>query len=218
MLQSFLRGNNKNLCRLGVRTHPVLTLGMETDLQKRLWDSNRQEISVKEQDTSVSNCLGSSQDRINFCSSQEGPWPGHGSYSIPPHVIAGGARRLFQGEVVPFQSRKLGNRSHPLLSIIRVGFFHVSNFFPCTLCHQYCCYCSFSHLIAVSSKLSLSQPVIFAFCASNSPLQSTIAGRGRGKVGEQESSFEVLGTLNWGATFLNHHSLILVPVWHEGLT
>lgn len=34
-------------------------------------------------------CPGSSQDRVNSCSRQEGPWLESRGYSIPPHVIAG---------------------------------------------------------------------------------------------------------------------------------
>lgn len=44
-------------------------------------------------------CPGSSQDRDNFCSSQEGSWLGHGGYSISPHVIVtGGEKGVSSGE------------------------------------------------------------------------------------------------------------------------
>lgn len=32
-------------------------------------------------------CSGSIQDRVNFCSSQDGAWQGHGGYSVTPHII-----------------------------------------------------------------------------------------------------------------------------------
>lgn len=44
------------------------------------------------------------------------------------------------------------------------------------------CYCSFSSLTAVSSKLFLSQPMTFIFYASSSPLQSATEERVRGMV------------------------------------
>lgn len=42
-------------------------------------------------------CPGSDQDRLILCSSQEGAWLGQG-YSVPPHLIAGGGKRLSSSE------------------------------------------------------------------------------------------------------------------------
>lgn len=39
------------------------------------------------------------------------------------------------------------------------------------------CYCSFSYSIAFSSKLFLSEPMIFTYCASNPPLQPATGKR-----------------------------------------
>lgn len=74
------------------------------------------------------------------------------------------------------------------LHIVR-GFHGVSKkiSFSYTLRHYYCC-CSFSYLIAVSSKLLLSQFVIFIFCDAHSPHHSIMKerkGEGRREWGRE---------------------------------
>lgn len=101
-------------------------------------------------------CSGSRQGRADLCSNQEG----HGQ-----------DRRLFQITSLSagaggVQSRELSSPMNP-------------SPLPCTLCHQYCCcYCLFSFVLADSSNLS--QPVIFTFCASNSPPHPTQGKERRG--------------------------------------
>lgn len=56
------------------------------------------------------------------------------------------------------------------------------------------CYCSFPYSIAASSKLFLSEPMIFTYCASK--FSSPACHR---EGGAREN-----GTLNWGIPFLNH--------------
>lgn len=64
-------------------------------------------------------------------------------------------------------------------------------------CHYYCDI-TVSFLIAVFSKLFLSQPMIFAFRASNSPLHP-VQGSERCMVWRVS-----VGILSCGAPFLNH--------------
>lgn len=70
-------------------------------------------------------------------------------------------------------------------------------------------------LVAVSSKLFLSQPMVFIFCASNSPLQRRMEAQNCGwEVGEEEGVINkhmvwrvLVGALNWGMPFLDHDIL-----------
>lgn len=55
-----------------------------------------------------------------------------------------------------------------------------------------CCYCSFCYLIAVSSNLFLSQPMLVTFCVSNSQLHPARVGR------EDQASGVGLGEYRWG--------------------
>lgn len=78
-----------------------------------------------------------------------------------------------------------------------VGFLWNDLPLSCTLCHWYCCcYCSF-YLIVVSSKLFLTQLVIFAFCA--------FSWRGEG-----ERCMVLVGALNWKIAFLNHDGFMVL--------
>lgn len=88
-----------------------------------------------------------------------------------------------------------------------VGFCLLSRALPmnrlplsCTLCHQHSCsYLSFSYLPAVSTKSFLSQPTIFTFSSSNSPLHSTPRHRGEGRGSKRAA--HGLGSLS-GSTIL----------------
>lgn len=59
--------------------------------------------------------------RVSFCGSHEGAWAGQGSYSVLPHVVAGGQERVSPGEGLPSWLRKRGG-SHLVLSVIREFF------------------------------------------------------------------------------------------------
>lgn len=70
----------------------------------------------------------------------------------------------------------------------------------------------FSHLIALSSKLLLSQPMIFTFCVSHCPLHPT-AGEGEVEGEECKQCMAWIGRrLNWRIPFLNHDIHVNV-VW-----
>lgn len=47
-------------------------------------------------------CPGSRQDRVHFCSRQEGTWPRHRNYSIPTHIIARGREKELSSEEKEF--------------------------------------------------------------------------------------------------------------------
>lgn len=127
-------------------------------------------------------CPGPGQDGVSFCYSQERAWLGPGGCSEPPPTI-------FQG-----QGRKspLGKCMAAWAGIARLHGVHGCPIpLPCILHYLYCCcYCSFSWFIAVSSILFLSQPTIFSFCASSSPLKPTREGKGKGE-GSEEQWFAV---------------------------
>lgn len=54
------------------------------------------------------------------------------------------------------------------------------SFFPCVVFYSWCCcHCWFSYLMAVSSKLFSSQPVIITFCASSCPFHPDAGAKGR---------------------------------------
>lgn len=88
----------------------------------------------------------------------------------------------------------------------------------CALSHWYCC-CYLAYFIAVSGKLYLFPPMIFAFCSSNSPLQLLQEDR-RTEKGSREGVRELSHSLeyfrvvwsvlvraqNWGIPLLNHVS------------
>lgn len=137
----------------------------------------------------------STRKRLIFCSSCEAAWPRPQGYCIPPQVNArywGIGLSLFQGEGAPSDRENVA--AVGLGSAVSI--LHVNHLTFVHFC-QYCC-CLFSFLIALPSKL-FSQPMILAFCSSNSQLHPTAAGREREKMGEATvSSSVVLENLSGG--------------------
>lgn len=118
-------------------------------------------------------CPGSVQDRVNFCSSQEGhsPEPGVIRYH---HAWQGGWH-------------KVGWFSFLFCWGVWsscTGFQGVSNctWIIClsyTHCYYYCCFGSLSYFIAVSNKWFVSQPVIFTFLCLQLSSPSCHGGGGK---------------------------------------
>lgn len=93
---------------------------------------------------------------------------------MPPQITAGGVgERLSSGEkgLLPVQKTW---QEEPELSIVSEGLWGVLSY----------SYCSFSYAVCSSSKFFLSQPVIFAFCASHSSLHPIAKERRRAKLRE----------------------------------
>lgn len=94
-------------------------------------------------------------------------------YTTSPHEDS------FLGRQGAFCSEKCVGGIHPVLTIIggeKVVYYWVCCgvyfspelfLFLHPLSLVFCCYCSFSHLIAVPSDLLFSEPVIFTFCGSS---------------------------------------------------
>lgn len=141
------------------------------------------------------NCPPFSQDRSNFCNSQEGAWLEPGDYSIPPHITFqewGKGSLPCQGSVV--WSGIVGFKWWWTFAYECIAYlvqFSI-NIVALTLC-----------FLPVSSKLFLSQH-IFTFCFSSSPPQPRM-GRER-QEWKCSASFGAVsvGTPNWRIPFLNH--------------
>lgn len=105
-----------------------------------------------------------------------GAWLGHGGYSVTPHIIfcvwgkgslrgqgsGGGSDQVpHEEQVFLWVSNKVYFLPHFIITIVAISvWFFISLLFP--------------------SKLFISQPMIFTFCASSSPLQS-VTGEGQGE-------------------------------------
>lgn len=83
--------------------------------------------------TSVQLCLGSDQDRVNFCSSWEAAWLGHWGYSMSPHLIAKGGKKG-ESEEKGFLPDEQAWYWSGFLSIL-----HVKSLSKKHFCRQYCC-------------------------------------------------------------------------------
>lgn len=154
-------------------------------------------------------CPGSSQDRVTFCCNWEGAWLGPGCYSIYLTLLLGAEERdSLLGRRGSFQSRKQGwGTDLSCIVYYERLVFACEPYLFCTFCHFCCCCCLVFCLIAVFSRLFLSRPLVFAFCAPNSPLHSVAVWMGRGKSRRERESSVVwrvsLRALKWVMPLLN---------------